>query len=75
MARGPCETGDPPASAAAHRAEQSPHPAWEWRRDGVYCAMTLISGGIARGGILSLGSVVAPVHARLPLEEQPREEA
>lgn len=44
------------------------HPAgWEWRRDGVYCAMTLIGGGLARGGILSLGSVVVPAHARLPL--------
>jgi sterol desaturase/sphingolipid hydroxylase (fatty acid hydroxylase superfamily) len=44
------------------------HPsAWEWRRDGLYCAMTLISGGLARGGILSLGSVVAPASARLPL--------
>lgn len=44
------------------------HPAgWEWRRDGVYCAMTLIGSGVARGAILSLGSVVAPAHARLPL--------
>jgi sterol desaturase/sphingolipid hydroxylase (fatty acid hydroxylase superfamily) len=44
------------------------HPAsWEWRRDGIYCAMTLIGGGLARGAILSLGSLVAPVHARLPL--------
>ena len=44
------------------------HPAgWEWRRDGVYCAMTLIAGGLARGGILSLGSIVAPARARLPL--------
>jgi len=44
------------------------HPTgWEWRRDGIYNAMTLIGGGIARGGILSIGSVVAPLHARLPL--------
>ncbi|HEX3480891.1 MAG TPA: sterol desaturase family protein [Kofleriaceae bacterium] len=44
------------------------HPArWEWRRDGMYCALALVGGGLARGGILSLGSVVAPPHARLPL--------
>jgi sterol desaturase/sphingolipid hydroxylase (fatty acid hydroxylase superfamily) len=44
------------------------HPtSWEWRRDGIYSAMTLIGGGVARGGILSIGSVVAPLHARLPL--------
>ena len=43
------------------------HPSsWEWRRDGIYCAMTLIGGALGRGGILSLGSVMAPVHARLP---------
>jgi sterol desaturase/sphingolipid hydroxylase (fatty acid hydroxylase superfamily) len=44
------------------------HPeAWEWRRDGIYYAIAVISGGIARGGILSVGTLVAPLHARLPL--------
>lgn len=44
------------------------HPqAWELRRDGIYYAMTMISGGIARGAILSVGMFVAPLHARLPL--------
>jgi len=44
------------------------HPAgWEWRRDGIYNALTLIGGGVARGGILSIGAVVAPAEARLPL--------
>lgn len=44
------------------------HPAsWEWRRDGIYNALTLIGGGVARGGILSIGAVVAPVEPRLPL--------
>jgi sterol desaturase/sphingolipid hydroxylase (fatty acid hydroxylase superfamily) len=44
------------------------HPTgWEWRRDGIYNAMTLIGGGFARGGILSIAAVVAPLHARLPL--------
>jgi sterol desaturase/sphingolipid hydroxylase (fatty acid hydroxylase superfamily) len=44
------------------------HPAgWEWRRDGIYNALTLIGGGVARGGILSIGAVVAPVDTGLPL--------
>jgi sterol desaturase/sphingolipid hydroxylase (fatty acid hydroxylase superfamily) len=44
------------------------HPSgWEWRRDGIYCALTLIGGGLARGGILSLAAVITPPHARLPL--------
>jgi sterol desaturase/sphingolipid hydroxylase (fatty acid hydroxylase superfamily) len=44
------------------------HPTgWEWRRDAIYNAVTLIGGGLARGGILSIGSIAAPLHARLPL--------
>ncbi|HEX3762337.1 MAG TPA: sterol desaturase family protein [Kofleriaceae bacterium] len=44
------------------------HPeAWEWRRDGLYYAMTMLSGGLARGGIVSVGAVVAPLEHRLSL--------
>ncbi len=44
------------------------HPVgWEWRRDGLYNAMTLIGGVLARGGILSLSPVVARLPADVPL--------
>jgi sterol desaturase/sphingolipid hydroxylase (fatty acid hydroxylase superfamily) len=44
------------------------HPeGWERLRDGLYYAMTMFSGGLARGGILSVGAVVAPLHRHLPL--------
>lgn len=43
------------------------HPAgWEWRRDGLYNAMTLVGGVVARGAILSI-SPAAPLDADLPL--------
>lgn len=44
------------------------HPeAWELRRDGLYYAMTMLSGGLARGGIVAVGALVAPLHPHLPL--------
>jgi sterol desaturase/sphingolipid hydroxylase (fatty acid hydroxylase superfamily) len=44
------------------------HPeAWERRRDGLYYAMTMLSGGLARVAILLVGAVVSPLDRQLPL--------
>lgn len=41
--------------------------AWEWRRDGLYYLLTMVSGGLARVVILAAGTLVAPLHTSLPL--------
>lgn len=41
--------------------------AWEWRRDGLYYVVTMVSGGLARAMIFSLGMLVAPLRTSLPL--------
>ena len=41
--------------------------AWEWRRDGLYYLLTMVSGGLARAAIVSIGSIVAPLRPDLPL--------
>ena len=41
--------------------------AWEWRRDGLYYCLTMVSGGLSRAAIAMIGSVVAPLRPSLPL--------
>jgi sterol desaturase/sphingolipid hydroxylase (fatty acid hydroxylase superfamily) len=41
--------------------------AWEWRRDGLYYVVTMMSGGLARGAIAAAGTLVAPLRTSLPL--------
>lgn len=41
--------------------------AWEWRRDGLYYLLTMVSGGLARAAVVSVGSIVAPLRPSLPL--------
>ena len=41
--------------------------AWEWRRDGLYYLVTMLSGGLGRAVIFSIGTFIAPLHSTLPL--------
>ena len=41
--------------------------AWEWRRDGLYYCLTMVSGGLARGAVVALGLIVAPLRPDWPL--------
>jgi sterol desaturase/sphingolipid hydroxylase (fatty acid hydroxylase superfamily) len=41
--------------------------AWEWRRDGLYYVMTMVSGGVARAAVISAGTLAAPLRTNLPL--------
>lgn len=41
--------------------------AWEWRRDGLYYCLTMVSGGLGRAAIVLIGAIVAPLRPSLPL--------
>jgi len=41
--------------------------AWEWRRDGLYYCLTIVSGALARVGVVVVGAIVAPLDPSLPL--------
>lgn len=41
--------------------------AWEWRRDGIYYFLTMVSGGLARAAVVSLGLILVPLRPTWPL--------
>lgn len=41
--------------------------AWEWRRDGIYYCLTMVSGGLARAGVVLFGLILTPLRPSWPL--------